>query len=39
MGTLATVLFTILSVAASFGLQAAADAIDRKRVEKGKMKP
>lgn len=39
MAVLASVLLTLLSVGAAFGIQAASDAIDRKKVAKGEMSP
>lgn len=39
MGALATVLLTILSVAAAYGLQEGSDAIYRKKVQKGNLTP
>lgn len=39
MGTLATVLLTLLSVAAAYGLQEGADAIYRKKAQKGSLTP
>lgn len=39
MAVLASVLLTLLSVGAAFGIQAASDAIDRKKVAKGDMSP
>lgn len=39
MGALAAVLLTLLSVGAAYGIQAASDAIDRKKVAKGEMSP
>lgn len=39
MGTLASVLLTLLSVAAAYGLQEASDAIYRKKAQKGDLTP